>query len=169
MLCQNCQKRIANVHFTQVINNKKVEMYLCEQCANEQREQFSFGSPLNINDFFSGILGFVSESQYRTNPPENLKCEKCGMSYDEFQKSGKVGCNNCYELFQSRLDPLLKRLHGNVEHHGKIPVKLSKCINATKEIERLKEGLNKAIRSEEYEKAAEIRDRIKDLEANSEC
>jgi protein arginine kinase activator len=163
MLCQHCQLRIANVHFTQVINNNKVEMYLCDHCAKE-KGQINFGSPLNVNDFFSGIMGLGGNTQYVVNSSLKLVCDKCKMSYEEFQKTGKLGCSNCYNVFGERLQSLFKRLHGEVEHHGRIPGKISKTIKTTKEIEKLKELLNAAIQKEEYEKAAEIRDKIRGLE-----
>jgi len=96
---------------------------------------------------------------------EGLVCQKCGMSYDEFQKVGKLGCSGCYETFGNRLKPILKRLHGSVEHSGKVPVKISKTLRTSKEIEELKGLLSKAVQNEEYEKAAEIRDRIKAIES----
>ncbi|MCX7921077.1 MAG: UvrB/UvrC motif-containing protein [Clostridia bacterium] len=165
MLCQHCQKRIANVHFTQVVNNKKVEAYICEHCAKE-KGQLNFGTPLSISDFFSGLMGFgdtVSDS-YVTAVPKQQVCEKCGMSYEGFQKSGKLGCNNCYGIYGDKLQPLLKRLHGSAEHHGKVPKKVLEDVKVTKEIGQLKQLLNIAIQNEEYEKAAELRDKIKSLE-----
>jgi len=164
MICQNCQKRTANVHFTQVVNNTKVEMYLCEQCAKE-KGQLNIGSPFTYSDFFSGVMNFNPGAQYYAKPQCQPVCDKCGMSFEEFQRQGKLGCSNCYELFGDRLDPLLKRLHGNTGHTGKVPASVSKSLRKSKEIEELKELLNKAVQSEEYEKAAEIRDRIKMLEA----
>jgi protein arginine kinase activator len=162
MLCQICQKKVGNVHFTQVINNNKVEMHICEQCAKENG-QFSFGLPLNINDFFSGIVGMDNTSQFIPKSNSSV-CEKCGMSYEEFQKTGKVGCENCYKSYGERLNPLIKRLHGSLEHNGKIPNRISKSIKASKDIDKLKEQLNNAVKNEEYEKAAEIRDKIKGIE-----
>lgn len=166
MLCQNCQKRVAKVHFTRILNNKKVEMYLCEQCAQE-KGHFSFGAPLSINDFFTGLMGYGGSEPYITSVPQQVVCDKCGMSYEEFQKTGKLGCSNCYELYGENLNPLLKRLHGNVKHHGKLPVKVSQIIKASKEIDELKKLLSSAIANEDYEKAAELRDRIRGLESNS--
>lgn len=166
MLCQHCQKRIANVHFTQVVNNNKVELYLCEQCARE-KGKISFGSPLNASDFFSGLMGYGQTSPFLASNVPQLFCEKCGMSYEEFQKTGKVGCSNCYEIYREKLFPLLKRLHGNVEHHGKVPHRVSEVVKASKEVEKLKDDLSKAIQNEEYEKAAEIRDKIKSLESKA--
>lgn len=162
MLCQNCQKRIANVHFTQIINNNKVEIYVCEQCARD-KGQFSFVSPLNISDFFSGIMGIDNTNQYIPQVT-SVVCKKCGMSYEEFQKTGKMGCESCYEAFGERMKPLIKRLHGSSEHIGKLPGRVSKSIKVSKEIDKLKEQLNNAIKNEEYEKAAEIRDKIKSFE-----
>lgn len=166
MLCQNCQKRAANVHFTQIINNRKIEMYLCEHCAKE-KGQLNVGAPLSINDFLSGLIGLEQTGSYLSDmQPKQVVCEKCGMSYDEFQRVGKLGCNNCYEVFHEKIKPLIKRLHGSIVHNGKIPASVSKDIKSSKEIEELKELLNKAIQNEEYEKAAEIRDKIKSIEAN---
>ena len=162
MLCQNCNKRPATVHFTQVINDNKIEMYLCEQCARE-KGQFSFETPMGINDFFSSLMGLGSFGNYKRQVPSGDVCNKCGMSYEEFLKSGKFGCSNCYEIYGNRLESILKRLHGNFTHQGKIPRKNFKEISNIKEIDRLKELLEKAIKEEEYEKAAEIRDRIKSL------
>jgi len=163
MLCQNCQKRPATVHFTQVINNTKVEMYLCEQCAN-QKGQLIMVNPFSINDFFQGLMSSDIGTPYIAALPQQPVCSKCGMSYEEFQKVGRLGCSNCYEIYGQQLRPLLKRLHGNTDHTGKFPARASKNIKRSKEIERLKEMLNRAIQNEEYEKAAEIRDRIKAIE-----
>jgi protein arginine kinase activator len=164
MLCQNCQQQTANVHFTKIVNNIKIELYLCEKCAKEDGK-FNFGVPLNLNNFFGGLMGFGGVGQYiNTMAPQQIICKKCGMSYEEFQKSGKLGCDNCYEYYSERLRPLLKRLHGNTQHTGKIPSKVSKTMKASKEIEKLKELLNRAIQNEEYEKAAELRDKIKNVE-----
>lgn len=163
MLCQNCQKRAANVHFTQVVNNKKTEMYLCDQCARE-KGQISFGSPLGIADFFAGILGIENGGSVLEKPQQEVRCETCGMSYDDFQKTGKLGCGECYKLYGERIKPVLKRLHGNTGHTGKIPKQLYESLSTSREIERLKELLNKAVQDEEYEKAAEYRDKIREFE-----
>lgn len=166
MLCQHCQKHTANVHFTQVVNGKKIEMYLCDDCARE-KGKLGLGSPFSINDFFSGFIGFADASPYVTSVPQQEVCKKCGMSYEEFQRSGKLGCSNCYELFGGKLEPLLKRLHGSVEHHGKLPNRISDTLKASIEIEDLKKQLTEAIHKEQYEKAAEIRDMIRSVESGN--
>ena len=163
MLCQHCQKRTANVHFTQIVNNSKMEMYLCEDCANE-KGQFGFGPSLNISDFLSGFMSLGHSEAPMDLEPREAVCEVCGMSYEDFRKTGKMGCNNCYRNYGEKLKPILKRLHGNSEHTGKAPARISKSREVSKEIEKLKELLGKAIQNEEYEKAAQLRDRIKEME-----
>jgi protein arginine kinase activator len=99
-------------------------------------------------------------------PSSDTTCEKCGMSFEEFQKVGKLGCSHCYDVFSERLKPILKRLHGAVEHSGKITGKASESIKLSREIQKLKDLLNEAIKNEQYEKAAELRDKIRSLEVN---
>lgn len=167
MLCQNCQKRVANVHFTQIINNKKTELYLCDQCARE-KGQFNMGASFSINDFLTGLIGFDSAASYiESQAAKQFACEKCGMNYEEFQRTGRIGCNNCYEVYADKLRPLIKRLHGSTTHNGKMPHRVSDSVKVTREIEKLKELLNRAVQDEQYEKAAEIRDRIRGLELNN--
>lgn len=163
MLCQNCQKRVASVHFTQTINGERIELYLCEKCANEKSHS-NFGAPLGISDFFSGLVGFGTPLQYVSAPIEQTACKKCGMSYEDFLKTGKMGCGNCYEVFGEKLQPVFRKLHGAREHAGKIPQRQYKGIKVSRELQKLKDMLSKAIQQEEYEKAAELRDRIKQLE-----
>lgn len=159
MLCQNCQQRTANVRLTQIKNNTKVDIYLCEQCANEI-SQTGFISPYGFDDLINGLFG----SQIKQETSVTLKCSNCGMEYEEFLKSSRLGCAHCYKAFESKLDTIIKRLHGNCEHHGKVPVRVSSKVSVPDEIEKLKQQLNESIKREEYEEAAKIRDRIRSLE-----
>lgn len=159
MLCQNCQQRTANVRLTQVKNNTKVDIYLCEQCA-EEISQTGFISPYGFDNLINGLFG----AQIRQETPVTLKCSNCGMEYEEFLKSSRLGCAHCYKAFEARLDTIIKRLHGNCEHHGKVPVRVSSKVSVPDEIEKLKQQLNESIQREEYEEAAKIRDRIRSLE-----
>ncbi|MFA5881294.1 MAG: UvrB/UvrC motif-containing protein, partial [Eubacteriales bacterium] len=75
-----------------------------------------------------------------------------------------LGCPTCYDVFENKLDPVLRRIHGNPRHTGKIPKRTGGTIELRREIEELKRELQAAITSEEYEKAAEVRDKIRGLE-----
>ncbi len=154
------------MHLTQVINDSKVELHLCEQCAAE-KSGFGYGAPLGLSNFITGLLGLPGAGQSIVPEPSvasPVKCDKCGMSMTDFQQSGKMGCGECYRVFSDITRNLLKRIHGNVSHTGRVPVRLSATLMADREMEKLKESLSEAIRNEEYEKAAELRDRIKSLE-----
>lgn len=165
MLCQNCQQRNANVHITKVINNKRVDLYLCDHCATGD-SNVNFGTNLSLSDFLPGLLGFgPTPSQVVAVQPQQLVCDNCGLTFEEFQKIGKFGCSTCYEVFNKKIEPLIKRLHGNASHHGKFPIQIAEQIELSKEIQNLKDELNKAIKNEEYEKAAELRDAIRQLES----
>ena len=158
MLCQNCSKNEATVHFTRIINHKKVEMYVCEQCAKENST-----IKVNINQLLSNILGF-DNSIHVTKQAVHEVCEGCGMTVADFNKTGKMGCDKCYETFKPGIQMLLKRMHGNTQHTGKMPKKLMARAELEREVSTLKDQLKLCIEAEEYEKAAVLRDRIKEME-----
>jgi len=156
--------REANVHYRQIINGNKIEMHLCSQCA-DKNGQFTFSPQLNIGNFLWGFPGLAGTDGFaKVGHQEWARCETCGMVFDDFRKTGKLGCANCYSTFRDRLNPILRRLHGNVEHTGKVPGKVSHRIKYSDELEKLKNELADAISKEEYEKAAQLRDRIRSLE-----
>jgi len=167
MLCQKCQKRIANFLVTQVINNQETDIYLCNECAYLS-EGMNINIPSVFDDLVSNIIGFDANitRKYMEDVKEINVCEKCGMSYQEFKKNGKLGCENCYESFYEMLIPVIKRIQKNSKHIGKFPSKLKGKIVLDKEKEILKLKLKEAITKEQYELAAEIRDKIREMEGN---
>lgn len=166
MLCDRCQKRQAQVHVTQVMNNSKKQMHLCPTCAAElQAENFGFAPQLNLHDFLAGLINHhFTGSNIKPNALPQIRCEKCGASETQVAKSGLFGCSECYTQFGGGVQPLLKRIHGSGSHMGKVPVRTGGKALLSKEIRILKGQLQEAVRHEEFEKAAKIRDRIKELE-----
>ena len=171
MMCQQCLERPASVHLTQIINDEKKEIHLCEQCARKHKELtfdngFTFASPFSIHNFLAGFLGngfgYHIQPQERSTMPA---CDFCNMTYEQFARSGKLGCGHCYDVFGSTLEPVFKKMHGNTYHHGKLPQRAGGMIKAQREIKGLKLQLNKAVHNEEYERAAQVRDKIRELEA----
>lgn len=168
MICSECNKRPATLHFSKSINGTKTESHLCEQCAAEKGELFMINgsSGLSINSLLSNLLNIEpSFQQIKQNPykkEEVLQCQRCSMTFPQFIKIGRFGCPNCYETFKEQLQPVLKRLHGgNIEHKGKVPERIGGHILIKKDIGKLKEELKELINKEEFEKAAEIRDEIR--------
>lgn len=157
-ICQVCNQREATVFFTQIINGKKTDMYVCSQCAGADE-----GYKIDLNTLLSGLLGLSAEAQEVKVGSQN-QCDRCGMTIEEFNATGKMGCSRCYEVFFEPMQALLKRIQGNTRHHGKVPEKFAMQHAAESEIEKLKEELAGCIRTEAYERAAVIRDKIRELE-----
>jgi protein arginine kinase activator len=168
MLCQQCHMREANVHYKQIINGNKVEMHLCSQCA-EEKGKLTFSPQLSLGSLLWGFgFGGADDAGYPgIGQQQVLRCSMCGMSFDDFRRIGKLGCPNCYRVFRDNLEPILRRLHGSTEHTGKVPARMADAIKTTNELERLKAELAAAVENEQYEKAAELRDRIRELENNN--
>jgi len=167
MLCEKCQVRPASLHFTKIINGLKNELHLCEQCAKEN-EEFSFESqdPFSFHHLLSGLLNFdqmMGGTSIKTNI-ESLRCKACGLTFNQFKKTGKFGCNDCYQHFETQLEPIFRRVHGNSLHSGKVPVRSGGKIKLKKEIDTLKNRLQEKVTAEEFEEAAKLRDEIKKLE-----
>lgn len=177
MLCQNCGKNEANVKYTQIVNGIKKEMNLCEECADKMGVgNFNMKMPLSLSDFLGDFFteyddlalpAFVKKSTKE-------KCDNCGLTYDEFMKTGLLGCPECYDTFESRLEPVIKNIQGNIKHVGRGPEIYSRKnvvekenagegTNKKSEKEILEEELKKAIKEERYEDAAKLRDKIKDI------
>lgn len=166
MLCDRCQKRPAQVHFTQVINNAKKQMSLCTTCAAEmQAESLGVIPELNLHGFLAGLINqHFTGNHLQTKSVPQISCEKCGATEAQVAKSGLFGCSECYSQFGQRVQPLLKRIHGSSHHMGKVPRRTGGKAIITKEIRALKSQLQEAIKQEEFEQAAKVRDRIKELE-----
>ncbi len=163
MLCERCQKRPAVMHFTQIINNQKTEMHLCEVCASELQAQSPVFSPqFNLHSFLSGLL--TSDFGGTLSHTGENKCDYCGLPEENFVRSGLLGCSDCYDSFGVRLKNVLKRIQGSNMHTGKIPRRIGGKALINKEIRMQKAKLEEAVAKEEFENAALIRDRIKELE-----
>lgn len=192
MLCQNCGENEANVKYTQIVNGEKKEMILCEDCARKMGiGNFKMNIPINFSNFLGDFFDDYKSEQLLPSfvKEKNNECNNCGELYKEFIKTGLLGCEECYDAFQNRLDPILKNLQGSVKHVGRRPLNIeekieNKEVNKDVKVEsnkeekqtkenkkenelmKLQKDLNKAIEEERYEDAAVIRDEIKKLEKN---
>ncbi|MEA1980662.1 MAG: UvrB/UvrC motif-containing protein [candidate division Zixibacteria bacterium] len=169
MLCQDCKKREAQVHLTQIINNEKRSLSLCKECASAR----GFHSPLDnmpfpLADILSGMTQDFNSPNKNTDINETISCSECGMTFEEFTRQGRFGCGKCYDAFRSNLELIMRKIHGSSLHRGTVPeFGESETENSTpipvQEEERLETELDKAIESEDFERAAEIRDKLKSL------
>lgn len=168
MICQSCGKKAATTHIKTIVNGKLTEYHLCGDCAREK----GYGSIFNSwNMDFSSLLGGLIG---RGGPEGSvLRCEKCGSSFEEISRTGKIGCAQCYQTFRSQLLPVIQRIHGTTRHKGKTPgssaLRIPESggqIMPVKEsaLDEKKRLLKKAVEAQEFERAAVLRDEIKELE-----
>lgn len=172
MLCEVCKKNEATVFITKVLNGNKEQLNLCEHCAKEF-DGFSVGegmeiiSPFSFQNIISGLLDYIGEVP-KTTTASDVSCSNCGMTLRDFKEKGILGCSECYKSFSSTVNPVINRVQGKVEHVGKIPKKCGKEITIKKTLTNLKQELQKAIALEEYEKAAGIRDKIREIQKEND-
>lgn len=165
MLCDKCNKNEAIVHYTEIINEKKREVHLCNECASNEKGinfNFDFDLPFSIKDIFSS-LSYTTKSDEFINTKQ-LTCPKCNSTYKNFRDTGRLGCDQCYLTFKEQVVPIIQKIHGYTDHIGKVPKKSGAKLRMKNKIRGLRIELNKCIQTEEFEKAAQIRDEIKSLE-----
>lgn len=158
MLCENCGKNTATTYVKRIINGVATSKHLCSQCAGQYGITAGGGFASLLSSMFGDIL---SENQQL----REKNCGKCGMSFRGIVNSGKVGCEECYTQFYNELAPYLKRVHGSVKHVGKVPNNAPLAVVPQEtELETLRHKLHSLVAAEEFEQAATVRDRIKELE-----
>jgi len=176
MLCQNCKQRQASTHIKRMIGGRAEELHLCAECAQEN----GLGLPelgFQLSDLFGGLLaqsqlGLGSGAGAQLSPAPAQRCGLCGVSLHEIVQSGRVGCAQCYETFRAQLEPTLQRIHGSLEHCGSRPEDKNPDLHARQERERLlnsfRERIAAAVKDENYEEAARLRDEIRRMEEGGE-
>jgi protein arginine kinase activator len=158
MKCHHCDSQ-ATVHLTQIINGQMHKMDLCEACAQEK----GVTNPDNLS-----IGNLLDDNQPKIDASTaSMTCESCGTTHQEFKKGGRLGCEACYHVFRPVLEPLLDGMHAGIKHLGKVPSRSVKKKSAEENEGILQKELKKAVEEENYEKAAELRDRLKKLQARS--
>jgi protein arginine kinase activator len=166
--CDKCD-RPATVHLTEIINGQKIEMHLCEHCANEEglHIQTPGNVPLNelLNDFITNTTQEPPADAPAPDKPADLRCDLCGMTFSEYRDKGRLGCPNDYEAFADALVPMLMATHeGACEHIGKVPHRSGGEQERQTALLRLRAELKRAIAVEDYERAAVLRNQIQELE-----
>jgi protein arginine kinase activator len=157
MNCEKCHKNHATIHLTAIENDVKKEAHLCDECAKQT------GVHMKFNFSMSDLLGGLMEAP-KTSKANQIRCPECGITYSEFKTKARLGCANDYEVFRTELLRLLDKIHGSVQHAGKTPHTVDAQVRKENELIRLKRDLESVVKTEDFEKAAEIRDRIKCLE-----
>lgn len=189
MLCDNCGKKEANVKYSENINGVKREFNLCEECSKKLGiGEINFKMPIDFYSFFGDFMEDFATPEFMPlfSDIKTLKCNECGYTFDDIVNTGRLGCANCYDVFEDRLDPIIRKIQNSNRHIGRIGKILDSRIEKRQEkidnknienkekvankqnneLENLQLELKEAIKDERYEEAAKIRDRIKEIEKN---
>ena len=158
MLCDICKEKEATVHLTQMVEGKTKKIDLCESCSKAKGVDDPAG--FSLADL---LLGLGASQEMEEADAANTKCPQCGFSQADFKKTGRLGCPECYEHFEEGVEGLLKTMHKGTRHTGKAPAVWQQTKDYIDQMHELQTLLDKAIAKEDYEKAAELRDKIANL------
>ena len=186
MLCQICKANPATIHIQEIVNGETNTLHICAECA--KKRNLAEGNAVNshfhemlerltqaiANSADLKLAELFDQKKPQEEEAQDLQCDVCGASWHAYKNNGKVGCAACYEQFsQVLLEDIELNQHGSV-HCGKTPPEtveqwhdpaVSERINLRRELERLRKSLDESIRREEFELAAEIRDKIAGIES----
>lgn len=161
-LCSQCQQREAVIRLTQVQDDQVVTLRLCERCAAERGVETGVGLASSPLGGFLAALGGVGASVGPPAAGDVEVCPGCGGTLDDFRTTGRLGCAACWDAFAGALGPLVRRLHGATHHAGEVYVPPGHLAGAPgAERRRLEEQLALAVATENFELAAELRDRLR--------
>jgi protein arginine kinase activator len=158
---QSCENE-ATVHLTEIRDGKKHEMHLCERCAAEKG--LPGKSHFSISDLLAGIASQAQTPSAKSKRGKEAACPVCATTLTQFQASGRFGCPECYTTFKEEVQGLVEKIHDSSQHIGKVPSRVSHEISLQKDVRQLQIELKRAVRREDYEKAAAIRDQIRQIE-----
>jgi protein arginine kinase activator len=158
MICHICKDKVATIRLKEIINDVVTELHLCEACF-EARETRG-GAPAQP------AAATVVDSLLRQGRAEVVpaRCPECGMTEEQFRAKGS---GDCYRAFAASLETVLGRIHASTVHCGKQPRRIARNLDLKIEMRRLQEDLQTAILSENYERAAKLRDKLRQFEGSS--
>lgn len=166
MKCQLCKANEATIHLKEIKENLVSEVHLCQSCFQQRTEEETaadtVAAPLSLAASLEQASDF--QAQHGAKPASDLSCPSCGLAFSDFLEQGRLGCSTCYTAFGEQLRPFLQKIHGSTHHVGKRPRQETKSLDLRHTLSRLQGELDKAIQEENYERAATLRDEIREFE-----
>jgi protein arginine kinase activator len=161
--CQFCSSP-ATVHLTNIVDQKKKELHLCQSCAEQHQliKHQELSLPAILQTLIGHHIGPLTDELAR------LTCPACGIKYMEFRAEGRLGCPHDYAVFRVGLEPLLQRIHRAGRHVGKAPRRRPMNATIQAEMVEVRRRLRVAVEAEQYEEAARLRDLLREKEAADE-
>lgn len=165
MKCENCGDAEAVIHLTQIENNEMRTAHLCEHCAAAKGLENDDETPgsFPLQEFLAQMGGADKETRRAADSTD--RCAFCGLTFAGFRESGRLGCPHCYSTFEVQLRGLLRRVHGSTRHTGKVYLPPDPTASdRERRLEGLRHRLQRAVDAEDFERAASLRDEIRQLE-----
>ncbi len=162
MICQKCHKNLATVRYAEVINGQVTDLMICGDCYGKMDQEATSG--FNIAGKAPAPRRGAYSRQSVATDTGHLVCRSCGANLREALDMGAVGCSVCYDHFQEQLDPVLRDLHGALRHRGKVPHMDNARERLRSDLQTKRAMLRSALKTEDYEEAATLRDTIRELE-----
>ena len=166
MQCDFCENP-ATVFLTQLVEGEMKKMNLCEDCAREKGVSDPAGFSLADVLLGGGPVQEEGATMPATGETGGKVCPNCGFSFAKFQQVGRLGCSVCYETFRDEIQKRLRAMHKGTTHVGRVPEGLMEAHERQQRLEQLRERLEQAIATENYEEAAGLRDEIQEVETNA--
>lgn len=161
MVCDACKERDAVVHLTQIVDAAVTQLHLCEKCAAEKGVETTVSMPKHgTADFLQAVHQQVAQAH-----GDAVRCTFCDSTLKDFRATGRLGCARCYSAFEASLRDLLRRVHGSSRHLGAAYQPPDAGLpEGAGILGELRDRLRRAIQTEQFELAADLRDRIRVLE-----
>ncbi len=168
MQCDFCDSK-ATVFFTQIIDGNSKKTNLCDACAASQGVTDPEGFLLPSIDFpVSGSKSEVKDDLPEAPPAPVMDgktcCPDCGFAFDDLKKTGRLGCSGCYQFFREEIKHNLAGMHKGTSHTGRVPEGMVEAFQTRQRLEALNKEMDDAVSAEDYEKAAQLRDQISQIE-----
>jgi len=165
MLCEKCKKNPATVHMQQFVGGSKTEMHLCQECSSIKMDM-----PISFENIFQGFLtSLQSMTANRPMTSPSAPCARCGMTVEQFKKTGKLGCEACYQAFAKEIEALFKNVQNATRHEGKFPRRMGVDMRVRREADALRKQLKEAVDAENYEDAAHLRDQLRAIQNEAQA
>ncbi len=164
VICMKCNKSFATVKLTRIVNGRVKELNLCQSCAAEisPYQKKLAGAQANLDSILAGLL--ANEKEKKRTTDVDITCRGCGLPFATYRESLFLGCADCYDSFGEHLLADLRKFHGSTRHQGKVPKRFQSRITMQRDIRQMRKQMEEAIEQENFELAAQLRDKIKSLE-----
>lgn len=148
-MCDECGLFPAEIHLTRIVEQKTESVFLCRACAQKRGIHADEGS--------------ADTQDVSRESVENRECAGCRMTLSEFKSKGMLGCPRCYRTFEKEIELLLRQVRGSAEYRAKECRLKHDTVNDAASITILQGALDDAIKKEDFERAAALRDEIRGL------